>query len=268
VHYAAIAEEDELYRKKGEALHPERYDIKKLTQIKRNMAPADWEALYQQNPTMADGDYFTTDMFREYLPKDRPSLSSLAIYQTWDLAIGTKETNDYSVGTTIGIDENDNHYVLDVARGRWGAFELVEKIIELATTYKPMKVGIETSQIEMALGPLLAKRMREKKAFFPIERLKPGRRDKMLRARSLQGRMQQGMVLFDKKAPYFQTLQNEMLAFPAGKHDDMVDSISWLYLMLDSMVTPYVPTPKPKKGWRDKLSKLTRKTTAHTAMGA
>jgi len=253
VHYPAIAEHDEPYRKKGEALHPERYSLEQLLKIKRTMHPADWEALYQQNPVVADGDFFTRDMFHIYDVKDRPPLSALTIYQAWDLAIGTKEVNDYSVGACIGIDENDNHYVLDVHAGRWGAFELVEEILNFAKRYSPMIVGIETSQIEMAIGPLLSKRMRETNNFIRIERLKPGRRDKMMRARPLQGRMQQGMVRWPKGASWFHETQNEMLSFPAGKHDDRVDSLSWVYLMLDSMRTPYIPKEKPKPGWRDKL---------------
>jgi phage uncharacterized protein (putative large terminase), C-terminal domain len=265
VHYPAIAEEDELYRKKGEALHPERYDLAKLLQIKRNMHPSDWEALYQQNPTMADGDFFKREMFNGYKPSDRPPLEELAIYQAWDLAIGTKEQNDYSVGTTIGVDYNDNHYVLDIRRGRWDAFELVEQILDMARDYDARMVGIETSQIEMALGPLLAKRMRERKQFINIQRLKPGRRDKMMRARPLQGRMQQGMVLWPHSATWFQAAQNEMLAFPAGKHDDIVDSVSWIYLMLETMVA-LTPKKAPKKtGWRDKLRSSTRRKSAMTA---
>lgn len=265
VHYPAIAENDELYRKKGEALHPERYSLKQLTQIKRNMHPADWEALYQQNPTVADGDYFKREDFHEYKPKDRPPLTSLSIYQAWDLAIGTKEQNDYSVGSCIGIDENDNHYVLEVNAGRWSSFELVEQILDFAKRYNPRTVGIEIGQIEMALGPLLSKRMRETKNFIHIERLKPGRRDKMMRARPLQGRMQQGMVLWPFGASWFQATQNELLAFPAGKHDDRCDSLSWIYLMLESMRTPYIPKAKPKKSWRDKLKHKTTRTTSAMA---
>jgi len=266
VHYPAIAEGDEQYRKEGDALHPERYSVKQLMQIKKNMHPSDWEALYQQNPTMADGDYFTRDMFHEYKTKDRPALSSLAIYQAWDLAIGQKESNDFSVGACIGVDENDNHYVLEMKVGRWDAFGLVEEIIDFAKSYKPRVVGIETSQIEMAIGPLLTKRMRERKEFFAIERMKPGRRDKEMRARTLQGRMQQGMVAWPFGAAWFQKCQNEMLAFPAGKHDDQVDALAYIYLMLESMRSPYIPKPKPKKSWRDRLK--AGKTKSKSAMTA
>ena len=47
VEYPAIATQDEKYRKKGEALHEDRYPLPALRRIKRAMIPRDWEALYQ-----------------------------------------------------------------------------------------------------------------------------------------------------------------------------------------------------------------------------
>ena len=58
-------------------------------------------------------------------------------------------------------------------------------------------MGIERGHIEMAIGPFLEKRVAERKlssAYF--KDLKVGRRDKELRARAIQGRMQQGKVFF------------------------------------------------------------------------
>ena len=55
IKYPAIAEEDELYRKQGEALHPERYSLEALARIQRAVGPRDWSALYQQNPVADDG---------------------------------------------------------------------------------------------------------------------------------------------------------------------------------------------------------------------
>ncbi len=55
VDYPAIATCDEAHRKKGEALHPERYPLKMLMRIKAAIGTRDWEALYQQHPTIEGG---------------------------------------------------------------------------------------------------------------------------------------------------------------------------------------------------------------------
>ena len=43
-------------------------------------------------------------------------------------------------------------------------------------------------------------------------------------------------VKFDKNADWYPQLEDEMCTFPRGKHDDQVDSIAYLGLLLDKMV--------------------------------
>ena len=40
--------------------------------------------------------------------------------------------------------------------------------------------------------------------------------------------MRAGAVKFDKEAPWYDELHDEMLTFPRGKHDDIVDAMAWL----------------------------------------
>lgn len=252
VNYPAIAEQDEEYRKKGEALHPERYNIDQLRQIQRNLIPRDWAALYQQRPAAEEGDYFKDKDFRYVVTP--PTRGLLTCYMAWDLAIGTKEDNDYSVGVVAGVDYMGDIYVLDVVRDRWSSFELVEQILDLYSKWLPEYVGIEKGQIEMALGPLLKKRAQERKLHsFHAEGLKPGRRDKMARARPIQGRMQQGKVFFPKHADWLPSFVEEMKLFPNGKHDDQVDGIAWVGQLIDVLIAPAKKKPKAEKSWRDKL---------------
>lgn len=259
VEYAAEAVHDELFRKAGEALHPERYDEVALARIKRAVGPRDWQALYQQNPTPDEGDYFNKEMFKWYGPQDIPPYSELNFYTAWDLAIGEKEQNDYSVGITVGVDMHDRTYVVDIQRGHWGPLELVDRMMMVYKTWRPAITGIERGHIEMTLRPFLDKRIREERltSFF-IEELNPGKRDKVARARSIQGRMQQGLVYFRKGCNATAQLVAEMMRFPNGVHDDGVDAMAWLGQILALMVRPREQAPPPKKSWRDKLDKIAR----------
>lgn len=257
VEYPAEAVTDELFRKAGEPLHPARYDGGALKRIKRAVGPRDWQALYQQNPTPDEGDYFNLDMFKWYGPQDLPPYEELNFYTAWDLAIGEKEQNDYSVGITVGVDKSDRTYVVDIQRGHWGTLELVDKMLEVYKVWRPAITGIEKGHIEMTLRPFLEKRIREERlTSFYIEELNPGRRDKVARARSIQGRMQQGLVYFRKHCNATAALQAEMMRFPNGVHDDGVDAMAWIGQILSLMVQPREIKAPPKKSWKDKLNKF------------
>ena len=267
IRYPAIAEIDENFRKQGESLHPERYNVDALEQIRKAIGPRDWSALYQQNPVSDEGDYFSRDMIR-YYEYDEIDTAELNYYCAWDLAIGQRDRNDYSVGIVVGIDEYDHLYVVDVVRGKYDGFELVEQILDLYETWRPGIVGIERGHIEMALGPFLQKRTRERglsEAYF--KDLKVGRRDKEARARAIQGRMQQGMVYFPKDAVWTGTMVAELLRFPNGTHDDQVDALAWIGLMMTEFATFY-ERPEHVPSWRDKLKYLTKGEKNKSSMSA
>lgn len=267
VNYPAVAEVDEPFRKQGDALHPERYDSEALKRIEKAVGPRDWSALYQQNPVADDGDYFTRDMIQYYDPEDIDE-GRMKFYAAWDLAIGKNDRNDYTVGMVAGISEDDEIFIVDVVRGRWNGFEIVEQILDLYEVWKPSMIGIEKGHIEMALGPFLEKRVRERglyEAYF--KDLKTGRRDKEARARAIQGRMQQGMVYFPRNEQFTGPAVAELLRFPNGAHDDQVDALSWLGLMMAEFTTfvekiEYVPT------WRDKLPSMFKEEKYKSSMSA
>ena len=273
VKYPAIAEHDEwldpitdlivdtepdhpdkiLYRRKGEALHPDRYDLQKLNQIKRTISPRFWSALYQQNPVPDDGDYFLKEQFRRAVP---PPINRANVFIAWDFAISEKKLNDYTVGIVLLQDENDTLHVADMVRFKSGdALQIVDAILHLSKKWYTSNqiVGFEDGQIYRAISALLKKRMHEQRAYFSTQVLKPIT-DKLARARPLQGRMQQGRVSFDASADWYDACRLEMLRFPAGAHDDMVDAISWATQLAIGTQPPRKAKVKPHKSWLDALT--------------
>jgi predicted phage terminase large subunit-like protein len=241
-------------RAKGEALHPARYDLKKLLRIKaQNKGGRWWSALYQQNPVPDDGAYFTREQFRR---QPVPRVRDANVFIAFDFAISEKKQNDYTVGSVGLQDADDMLHVAEVLRFKSGdAFFIVEAILNLAARwYSPSLIlGFEDGQIYRAIEALLRKRMRERKLYLAIEVLKPIT-DKMARARVLQGRMQQGMVSFDEKAEWFDAVRTEMLRFPAGIHDDCVDSLAWMAQLVVGRQAPRRPQEQKVKSWKDRVS--------------
>ena len=281
VKYPAIAEFDEfldtdtdlivdtcpvnghLLRRQGEALHPERYDLKKLEQIKRTISPRFWSALYQQNPVPDDGAYFLKEHFRR---APIPHLAKANVFIAWDFAISEKKQNDYTVGTVLLQDEDDTLHVVEQVRFKSAdAFFIVEAILNLSKKWytSGQRLGFEDGQIYRAIESLLKKRMRERREYPSIQVLKPIT-DKLARARPLQGRMQQGRVSFNASAEWYDVCRLEMLRFPAGAHDDCVDSLSWAVQMAIGAQPPRRAKTKELPSWRDRIG---RQSGSHSHMG-
>lgn len=245
-----------LLRPKDFCLHEDRYPTQALKRIRANLQPRIWSALYQQNPVPDEGMYFKKEYFR--YQRQLPSPTNLRIYTAWDFAIGEKQQNDWTVGATILQDELDQLYVLEIHRMKGDSFQIIESMLDVATRWGSVPgtgylIGAEDGQIWRAIEPLFKKRMTERRQYIPYEVLRP-MTDKMARARPLQGRMQQGRVIFPEEAAWRAQAEQELLRFPAGVHDDVVDALAWAVHLCMGKEPPQAYVPPPLKSWRDKLS--------------
>ena len=264
----AVPEGARLTRKMGTAIHPARYTTEMMLRIKNNLVGGGqkrvWDALYQQNPMPDEGNFFGKEMFRYY--GSPPPRSELFVYQAWDFAISEGKESDYTVGVCIGQDHRDNLYVLDMRRFRTqdGGY-IIDEILDFAAMYDADLLGFEDGQIWKALEFQFQKRCDERRQYPSFEVLKP-LTDKMVRANPLKGRMQLGKVYFDNKSPHFPDLQREMLHFPAGKHDDQVDSLAWAVRLTLTRAAPRQKDPAPRmKSWKDKLPGMISRGGSHMA---
>lgn len=255
IEFPAIAVQDEKFRKQGEALHPERYPLGSLKKIKRTLAPRDWAALYQQNPQVEEGAYFQKKYFRMYGGSPPPFLD---IYCAGDLAISKKEHADWSVFYVAGLDDNGSIYMLDEYRGRWDAKEIIDVMFEIHRKWQPRGFGLEKGQISLTLDSFLQRRREEEKLYeLHVEELPPGKQDKELRARSIQGLMSLGKVYWPEGALWVDDAMNELLRFPNGVKDDRVDAAAWIGKMIAGKTYTGANRPKGEKkpsNWRKKLS--------------
>jgi predicted phage terminase large subunit-like protein len=223
----------------GQALWSGKYPIEKLNAIKSVIGERDWSALYQQRPAPDEGVYFKRDWFKYY--GERPK--HLRIYGASDYAV-TDGGGDYTIHIVIGLDHNDDIYVLDVWRQQTTSDVWIDGWLALVQQWKPLMWVEESGQILKSVGPFLEKRMRETKTYCRREQLASAA-DKPTRARSIQARTSMGRVYLPEKADWLPDFLNELLVFPAGKYDDQVDAFSLLGRMLDVMFPATLPKDKP-----------------------
>jgi predicted phage terminase large subunit-like protein len=229
----------------GRALWSAKYPIERLHKIRATIGERDWSALYQQRPTPDEGDYFRREWFKFYNTKP----NHLRTYGASDYAV-TAKGGDYTVHVVAGVDPDDNLYILDIWRSQAESHVWVETFIDMIHQHKPLNWYEEQGQIIKSLGPFIDKRMRERKVYCRREQVSSVA-DKPTRARSFQARAAMGKVYLPHNAPWAADLMSELLTFPAGKHDDQVDTLGLIGRMLDTMVGGRVPreAPKEKSRW-------------------
>ena len=162
----------------------------------------------------------------------------LRFYSSSDHAVGTKQRNDPSCFLKVGIDRQDNIYLIDCIWKRMPTDEAVEAMLAMAGgNMRPLLWWAERGHISKSIGPFLRKRMLETKTYINIVEVTPAV-DKEQRAQSIAARVAMGKVLFPKHATWTEKAIGEMLAFPNGNHDDFVDALAYIGLGLQSQFAP------------------------------
>lgn len=213
----------------GKAAWPESYPIEALERIKRNMLARDWNALYQQRPTPDEGNFFK----REWLQFYDEIPENVHVYGASDYAV-TDGGGDYTVHVAAATDAAGNTYLLDMWRGRTTPDVWIEAVIDLWKKHEPLGWAEENGQIIKSIGPFLDRRADERGIYCARKQFS-STSDKPTRARTFQARMASGKIYFPRNASWMAALEGELLAFPAGRNDDMVDATSLLFRMLAEM---------------------------------
>ena len=162
--------------------------------------------------------------------EDRP----VNVFMGVDPASSTRQTADYSTIVTVAIDEKGNRFVLPYYRKRATPMALAESIIEYFKLYSPEKVRIESVGYQEMLREYVKVRCEEKNIFIPgLEIKEIPRNSKSMRLETMEPYFAQGKFYMRKD---MQELKDELLLYPRGKHDDLLDG---LYYATKKIWNPY-----------------------------
>lgn len=235
----------------SEILWPERYDKQFFVNKRQEFVDQGLPDIYSQEylniPVDESMSYFRRGDFLDFTDQDRQALSKpdwkkhYNFYIGSDLAVSQSETADYSVFVIGGVDENGLLHIFRIIRERMDSQEIVETMLSLQRVYNPIAISMEKGQIEKAIGPFLRQRMLETGDFINLLAVAPSV-DKLTRARSIQARIRAGAVKFDKSKDWFMDFEEEAIIFPRSKHDDQVDALAYVGLILDKLME--APTSK------------------------
>lgn len=229
--------------KNGDALWPEWYPLEALERIRNAVGPRDFSALYQQQPQPDEGTFFRREWFKTW-----DKLPQLRYYGTSDYAV-TDGGGDYTVHRVWGIDSSGDVYRVAGWSGQTASDEWIERKLDLIAKWKPLAWFGEGGVIQKSIEPMLKRRMRERNVHCRLEWLSSVH-DKPTRARSFQAMAATGRVWFEPGADI-----SEFLVFPAGKHDDDVDTASLIGRAIDQAHPAIVRATDGKKK-RDRWDRI------------
>lgn len=246
---------------KKKALWEEWWSIKKLLEKKKELESINrLSVFYREYMCEIVGDedqLFRADDFRYY--EGEVSLDSnedayinmtypekkqipINIFTGVDPASSTKQTADYSVIFNLGVDKEGNRYVLPYYRKRATPLNLAEAIVDNFRKYRSQKTRIESVGYQEMLREYVIKRCDDENLFIPGLNIKENpRTSKSRRLESLQPIFARGQVHMKKT---MQDLLNELLLFPRGKHDDLLDG---LFYANKGSYAPYHETQDEQK---------------------
>ena len=154
---------------------------------------------------------------------DEKKIIPVDVYCGVDPASSLSARADFFVVATIGVDHDNNKYIIDVYRNRISPAEQPKILIDAYKKYRPRRMKVETVGYQEALRVAVRDLMREENLYIPgLETGVKPRNSKSERLMSL-------VPLFAKKQFYFRPQdiepQQEFLSYPKGKHDDVMDAV-------------------------------------------
>jgi len=178
------------------------------------------------------------------------------IFTGVDPASSTKKTADYSVIFNIAIDDENNRFVLPYYRKRATPLNLADAIIRNFKHYNSTKTRIESVGYQEMLRQYIKEESEKQGLFIPGLEIKENPRTrKSYRLESLQPLFANKRVFIKKD---MQALQDELLLYPRGKHDDLLDG--FFYANKNSYRPSHSYTPystnndyymyRPTKSWK------------------
>jgi predicted phage terminase large subunit-like protein len=208
-------------------LFPEKFSLEKLQFLREKLGPTLFSCWYLNDPISPESTDFKKEWIKTYDPTT-PHPSRL--YMAVDPAVSLGRDADFSACIVAGMYRNGKVRVVDFAHGKWVPSDLVDQIISLTDKWGLHTIGMEAWALQKTLIVDLKNRMRQRHKYFEIDELRITRnaggepiRGKEARIRSLQPLFSQGLIEIRQDMT---DLVDELLTFPRGKHDDLIDALA------------------------------------------
>ncbi len=222
------------YNPDGSLFFPEVLSEEELDKIRRRQGAGIFSKQYLNDPVSDENATFKRDQIIR-VPydqiKDRPMNWYLSGDPSYYDPRGTTSYSDYASLVLVGMDYQRDLYIRHLVRAKMSYSEFINKIFEIYTDRqfqdirKNMKIIVEVIGTK-SLSYELANEQRRRNTWLPLTELKSRAQGKEERIRGLAPFYEYGHIFHVKECPQLEDLEYELLHFPSGRHDDIIDSVA------------------------------------------
>ena len=219
----------------GHELWKEKWTHELLQIRKLEIGSFAFSSEYMNNPVPEDAAAFKEDYIKYY--DILPLSSSVMVF---DPAYTEGALSDYKVCSVIAKDGVGNRYLIDYIRTHNPMADYLNQALNLYKRYKPTRIGIPTGA-EKSFYNSVVDRFYQSGIYPEFCEIKntaltaSGQSVRKKEARivaSLQGLFQAGRYYIKKE---HHDVKDELLTFPCGKHDDLIDTLAGAEQILDGV---------------------------------
>jgi predicted phage terminase large subunit-like protein len=185
------------------------------------MGPEKFSAQMLNSPISSETQVFKHSFFK---PWDKIP-EGCSRYLLLDPAISQKKSGDRSAIMAVYVSKENQIYVREYFAGRLLPDKLMDKLVEMALVHDPQSIGIETVAFQKTIVYELKKRMTKIGRWWVINEIKNAKTSKEERIKGLSPIYANGDVFH---GPDMMELEDELLRFPKGQHDDLADALSFI----------------------------------------
>lgn len=220
------------------SIWPEHLSVELLHRMRDDPTYSKYEgslvfAQERQNEPLSDEDSPIKEDWIKFIDSNKVPPDRLMLQRviTVDPAISKKDTADPTAKAAMSIDKDENVYIYRLGNSKLSFKESVAEIIRWDNEEEPNAIGIETQAFQKALAEVLVG--------LPIVEFVRDN-DKLRRTIAVSRHFEAGKVFIVRGISNSGLLRDQLIEFPFGTHDDLVDVVvDGLSMLLTKRIGTY-----------------------------